>query len=289
MFEITSRKTEQVTPEKATEWLGLNTFMSQRALRQNHVKQLSTAILEGNFTTGNIAFATNAAKTRTELVNGQHQLHAILKTGIPIIANIEVATCESMQDVSQYFSQFDVGAVRSIRDIVKAESDSLSLDWPVRVASMIASAAEYIDDKHKYRNPDKTKTRYERAKRIENLVSEGNFVNELCAGENARMLCRVPVVVAMIMTFYADQCAATEFWESVRMGTNFNEKDPRRFLRDYLMSTPITLKSAKAKEASSAKEITTRCIVTWNTWRRGEKRQTLSRYIPEADFPEVSK
>ncbi len=287
MFEIISRKTESVTPEKAAEWLLLNTFMSQRNLRAKHVNRLASSILSGNFTTGNIAFATNPPGTKRELMNGQHQLHAVIKTGQSIIAHIETAVCPTMSDVSRYFSQFDVGAVRSIGDIVKAEADAMGVEWGRRISSLLVGAMEYINDDNTYRTPNASTTKFDRAGSLHKNMTEGNFLSEVFTGENAKMMIRVPVAVAAIMTLRVDPAAAKSFWSGLRMGINFSDKDPRRPLRDFLMATPISAGNIRSKGSASPREITVRCIHAWNAWRRNDSRVMLSKYHQENDVPKV--
>ena len=287
MFEIISRKTKTVTPEKAAEWLLLNNFMSQRNLRDVHVRRLASTIEKGNFTTGNIAFAVNPDRTRNELMNGQHQLHAVIMTGRSIVAHVEVAVCPTMKDASQYFAQFDVGATRSIGDIVKAESDSLGITWSSRISSLLVSAMGHITSDNSYRTPSKTMTKFEQAEQLRLRMAEGQFLTDIFTGESSRTMMRVPVAVAAIMTFHVDPDAALSFWEGLRLGTNFSSKDPRRPLRDFLMSTPISARGMKANGAASPREITARCIYTWNSWRRNEPRTMLPQYNPGKNMPTV--
>lgn len=287
MFEIIARKTKTVTPEKAEEWLKLNTFMSQRNLRDVHVKRLAATITKGNFTTGNIAFATNPERTRVELMNGQHQLHAVVQTGISIIAHIETAVCPTMKDASQYFAQFDVGASRSIGDIVHAEADSLGITWNSRISSLLVGAMGYIGNDNYYKAPNKTLSKFEQAESLRLRMPEGQFLADIFTGESSRTLMRVPVAVAAIMTFHVDPESALSFWEGLRLGINFSNKDPRRPLRDFLMATPISVKGSSKNDYASPKEITARCIHTWNNWRRNDSRTMLARYNPEHSMPKA--
>ncbi len=285
MFEIISREITTITPELAASWLLTNTFQSQRRLRPSHVNRLVQAITNNNFTTGNIAFARNILGTKLILMNGQHQLSAVVKTDRQITANVEIAVCPTQADAARYFSQFDVGAVRSIGDIVKAEADALNITWGRRISSLLVGAMEYISDDNTYKTPNASVTKFDRAGSLQKNMEEGHFLNNIFTGENARMLIRVPIAVAAIMNFHADKAAALTFWEGVKTGVNLSEKDPRRPLRDFLLSTPISVN--RSKSHASPREITVRCIHTWNAWRRNDSRTMLAKYHHDVDVPKA--
>ncbi len=286
MFEIISRNIETVTPEIAKEWLKHNTFMSQRKLRPAHVTRLTNAMKSGIFTTGNIAFAQNPSGSRVELMNGQHQLSAVVKSGCNIVANIERTVCEKLEDAANYFSQFDVGITRSVADIVTAEANAIGVTWSKHICKLLVAAMPHIGADNMYRTLNSNISKYERACALSLHSREGQFLSDVLTGENGRMLQKVPVVVAAIMTMRVNTFDARTFWHGVRTGIDLTAKDPRRPLRDYLMMTSMAKEGrATYQGAVSARAVSSRCVSTWNLWRDGVPRTFLVKYSPENPFP----
>jgi len=104
---------EKITPSMAITYLTLNT--DNRPMREGWVKQLSEMIKNGEWqpTHQGIAFSVNG-----KLLDGQHRLSAIAKSGIPV--NMLV-----IRDLpNDAFKTIDCGLKRTAADLTKLSSSS---------------------------------------------------------------------------------------------------------------------------------------------------------------------
>ena len=98
----------EVTPDMARDWLNLNT--ANRSVKSSKVDQYTRDILSGNWkvTHQGIAFYKDGT-----LADGQHRLHAIIKSNTPI------TTLVTMDLPRNAMSVLDVGKPREAHDIAK--------------------------------------------------------------------------------------------------------------------------------------------------------------------------
>jgi hypothetical protein len=272
MFRIESRSLKTVSPDAAKRLLTTNNYGAQRKLRPQHVQRLIGEIENDRFTTGHIALATNG-DGRRYLMNGQHQLHAIIETGIPVEALIEEATCQTAEDMSMYFGQFDVNESRSLSDLVHAEVYSMGVSWNHRTGPLVATAMVSLSSMSKA-------SKYDRAKLVRNFRREANFVDAFI-NVNSKHIQKGPVVASMIQTFWKDPKQAEEFWSAVETGEMLTKGDPRLKLRSFLLS--VTFEGNG--ETATRKEVHAKCITAWNAWRRGKP--TALKFYPSKPIPTV--
>ena len=281
MYKALSRKIEKVEKEKALEWLKFNTFESQRALRESHVLYLTRKMLRDEFRTGEIAFATLPDKT-TYLMNGQHVLHAIVKSGEVIENFVEWFSCDDKEDLSRLFRQYDCNPIRSIHDMVKVEVDALGLDWPYRIASLIVGAIFKLEKRKS------TTNRNIKVDLLKHHLPEGYFVVSLFGGsEKNRILSKIPIVMTIIQTWQKDPDESFKFWKSVRDGEMLKKDMPQWKLREFLLNATLrggTSQGYQYRKAST-KEIHHRCVVAWNAYRRGIT--TNLKYYAEKSIPKI--
>ena len=288
MFEIVSCKMENITPQKAKDYLELNTHEAQRALSPKRVDFHVRKIQSGQFRTGEIAFALNG-KGAEVLINGQHQLYAVVKSGFPIKAKVERAKCKDKLEVSDYYRQFDNPlSNRPFHDMVGVEAWSRGITWKLKFCKLIASANAYLATpgvKHRYLSPD------EKAEYLSYKLDGGEFVNRILAEGNppsrSAHLQKLPTVIVMLQSWGISHADADEFWELVRDGGGLAYDDPIRSLRDWLLSFKARdPKSTNAHATVTQREIMGRCINSWNAWCNGEKRRS-TRYVSGKDLPKM--
>ncbi len=90
MIKLISREYASITPVIAKELFKLNTFAAQRALSKKHVGELAKKMRDGVFLEGVIATAEGInGNTCQILVNGQHQLAAVIQSGETIMASVQ--------------------------------------------------------------------------------------------------------------------------------------------------------------------------------------------------------
>jgi len=275
MFEIKSRELVIIDPGYAAKLLNINTYEKQRPLSVSHVHNLCEAIKSGEFHSGEIAIAVDELTGKQTLMNGQHQLNAVLQSGKPIHATITVATCSTISDESNFFSQFDVHKARSIADVVRSEIHSLNVDWNKRTGPLMAHGLAILA------GSKCSETKHHRARRVSKHINAGDFVNQFMSSDN-KHLHRGPVVSGIIATYFKDADDALIFWNAVASGEMLAKNDQRLKLRTFLVQSSG---SSGRKTAATIKEIRSKINIAWNAWRKGVP--TNLKYSAENRIPRL--
>lgn len=291
MFKFIKREIIKVTVAVAEDFLTKNTYESQRLLRETHVQELVWCLVGGTFTTGSIAISKNIFSRSEVLVNGQHQCHAVIKSGIPMIALYEQYECQNPVDLSSLYGNFDNFAPRSLANIAKPEANALNLLWSGKIISKMITAAIMIENLKKGVNIcNNWMNKNEKVGLLKHYIKEGEFINEMLAGKNSeksKHLMRGAVIAAIIMTWRKDNYNAEKFWKAIRDGEHLTSEMPTHKLRDYLMYVSISRGrgSSTGKQLVSEHEMISKCITAWNAFRKTEL--TTLRYSPGKPIPKA--
>lgn len=106
-----------ITPEMASAWLENRMFSGQRSVRPGKVEYLVNEILHDRMEPAEMRLCHLGEQVI--LTNGQHRLHAIIKAGRGIKANVFHRYCESEDEVKADYASVDVGG-RNQMDRTKA-------------------------------------------------------------------------------------------------------------------------------------------------------------------------
>lgn len=284
MYKSLSREIMTVTPTNAVEYLKLNTLNAQRNLVPAHIKRLEGKIKDGRFRIGSlgVAIISNGNKEKRFLVNGQHQLSAVINSGMSIEVTLEKYICDDDSEVSSLYRQFDTHYSRSISHMVKVEGDALSLEVPLSILGLVVNAIgkiEKITDKEK---KVEALNRYQR---------EAYFVSDVLRTayrKKASHMGKIPVVIVMIRSFRKDESDAYSFWSGVRDGEALMSNMPEFVLREFLLR--VALRATKKRERTgyivSSREIEAKCVLAWNKFRERETLKML-RYFNKSKMPRV--
>lgn len=256
----------RVTVKMAKEWLATNE--DNRNLREGKVAQLTTDMLNDEFLyTGEpIQFDDSVPP---KLINGQHRLHAIVRSGKPqrmlVVTGIPRQNRKAM----------DQGTRRSVADNLRMDegivnSHRLSaiarilLRW---IAGDIRNASKQPTDLQVYD--------FVMANRDE-LADAGSYASA------TTKLGGSPQAIGAVYfsTMAKDPKAAEKFWEKVRTGANCTETDPALLLRNALHQ--LSRNSVKGSKPVLTLEL---CIRAWNIMRDGGE-QTSILVKPLATIPD---
>jgi hypothetical protein len=283
MFDLTSRKIMVVSPTLAARWLESNTFPAQRRLRPGHVRVLAEKMKCGRFRTGEVAFVANG-DGREVLVNGQHQLNAIIEAQTQISCLVERFHCPTPADRADCFRQFDVGLSRSLPDMVRVEAAALGLSWPDRVCQVVVSGCAL-------NQPTETATghRWDKVELLRPNLEFGHFFADLIAavpdGAHAcHYLLRAPVVAAMNRTWEKDPDDALLFWGQVRDGEMLTRRMPSFHLRQFLLEFRVRWTGSHGHICTDH-EFIYRCISAWNSFRSERELKGSPNYSPKRPVP----
>jgi hypothetical protein len=131
---------EKISPRRAQEYLGYN--ISNRNLRTGHVDALARDIAAGHWQLTHMPLAFD---TDGNLIDGQHRLHAIIKSETPLNMIVVRGVQKSVQEV------IDAGAARSGADALKL-SGRVEVNHPA-VAAVARTAILWNEGHHRIVRP----------------------------------------------------------------------------------------------------------------------------------------
>ena len=312
VFEVTSlgkgltldseRKVD-LTNDLATKVLELVQVPYERKLRDTHVAYLINCMKRETFRPEMVRLtsciceeAVHEQPKGTEFrMNGQHTCWAMIEMpndykcpGKIILAKYIAKTA---QDMRLLYASIDRIAPRTRANVITAHlADTAQFKGlPLTVIEYLSQGYSFykwplINDRRKHDGDD---TAYLMQSK------DANLVNTVCAYlttfsiTNLGWLRRSPVIAAMFTTFDKAVKASGEFWDCVREGTGFIDKnDPRLRLRNALMTSRITKGQKQVTKRASEEEMFRWCISAWNAWRRGDTLTAL-RAVMNADRPKA--
>lgn len=290
MYELLSKELTTLTPRLAERFLTYNTFEDQRPLNPRHVSTLANCIREDLFTTGEIALVDyeNGNGKNTYLVNGQHQCSGVLVAGKNIDAVLERYRCESMEDVSLLYRQFDNNKPKGLSVLVKMEATALGVEWPKKISQLIVSAATIKEHA-------RVMARNNKVELLRRYISPGHLINRILTISTGnwqkinKHLLRSPVVCAMMLTYDKSQKDTEIFWSEVRDGEGLKRTMPSFQLREFLKETNYDRGNSaqgNGKRIATEHEMISRSITAWNAFRMRESRVNL-KYYPGKPIPKA--
>ena len=262
MYSLTSRKHLTIDPQKAKDLLGCNLFEAQRPISPAHVKRLAKLMTDGLFLDGDIAVAKTLTG-KTYLMNGQHTLTAVLDTDSSIHSQLNYYRCETAEDLSLLFRQFDFASKpRNLSEASWVEAYVLNLGWSRPVVSLTVAGAAFLIPKGQI---DKTT----KVEMLKEWIPEGAFMNRLFS-QPARHLTRSSVAAAIIRTHRKDPDAAERFWRDVRDCDNVSKSNAAHTLHEWLIMNWFDT----GRGAIQFNDLVyAKCIVAWNAFRQGRPTQ----------------
>lgn len=143
-MKITSKsEIRTITPAIANTFLMENHFHLQRTPKPSHVSSLAGAMRNGEFPPGTpICFVQTP--TKLELIDGQHRLRAQVVAEMDVDYSVVTLTSDDETASGVLYTQFDIGAKRTITDRLKALNVTEHVDLPVMQANLLAAGAPYL-------------------------------------------------------------------------------------------------------------------------------------------------
>jgi len=297
---LIERRSIELDVDLAKHYLTYNTYETQRDIREAHVCALADKMKNGLFRFGQIAFVSNNG-SRDIMVNGQHVCSAVIKSGETVPCMLEKFKAENDLQLSETYRQFEI-LPRTIKDMIKVESNALGIRWPVWVSSIIVTAATMeVSGQRKLgtsatpsnvTSKNKFLTKDDKVKLLGKYLKEGSFVaNILTFDGSARgprkapFLKRAAVILIMMKSWRKDKKDAKLFWERVRDGENLTNTMPEMKIREFLMLTRQASRVAYARTVKPH-EYAYKCAAAWNAFRTNNKKASL-RYFPDNDIPKL--
>lgn len=247
-----------VTPELASEILKSNT--RNRNLRETAVDKLSAVLRNGEWKFNGEAIQISKSGT---LLNGQHRLTAVVRTGISIDTIIVFGMDESSQET------MDFGSKRSVADILKFRgyknvTNLVSLASSLALYRKTGSLTTAI-----WKNVPQTPA--EIVKFVEDhpeLAAEA--LEAVSIGQKLRLSIK-PVGLARAAMFDVDSEDAAYFWRRIIDPVGLDFDSPFLAFRDWALNPSRVPSSTQ----NATKEQVAILIKAWNKFRQGEPCQRL--------------
>ncbi|MTE14155.1 hypothetical protein [Nocardia aurantiaca] len=253
-------ETIDVTPQLAARWLERNT--NNRPMSKLMVAQLADAMTRGEWlhTHQGIAFDTNGV-----LVDGQHRLAAVVKSG----RTVRMQVTHGVEPKT--FAVLDTGRKRSARDVLSLQGEEN--------AAQLASALRVH---HLYTtNPDSTWTggqsQVTNEQIVEFLAAHPGMRASVELAKSLNKAFRILVPAAAVGHYLTcstrpdiDQFA---WLEGLETGANLTEHDPRLMLRNVILRLSAGKSTAKADGSRNQLHL---YLKAWNAWVHGAEVRQLN-------------
>ena len=173
------------------------------------------------------------------LLNGQHRLHAVIKSGHAISFDITIYECKDEADLAKHYARFDSESLgRSLKDIV-ANDPMVSEDFPPAYLAKLCESVPLIDCRFKNiaarKLPASVRIREHRLELARQWYREARLYREFAKGKPALKVARffgpVQMAVAMV-TLRHNPKEAEEFWRRAMDDDGLKIGDPARALRE---------------------------------------------------------
>lgn len=256
---------ETITPDLARKYLGGNT--SNRPLRPGVVERYAEAISKGDWELNGetIKFSTDGI-----LLDGQHRLEAIVKSGKSIQTHI-------VRDLPpEVYDTIDTGAARKPRDTlsVDGEANATILAVACRLLYMHEQLGS-VNVQSKMVNLITTRDIVETLSRHPGMRQS---VSAICGNKGLRpYISAQPAAFLHYVFRQIDQTQADLFFDYFGKGANLDAESPLLHLRNRLLTMKADNRAYRAEKIALI-------IKAWNLYRK--KRPTRSlRWNETEDFP----
>lgn len=235
-----STKICDVTPTMAQEWLAQHHFADQRSISGAHVARLATEMGRGRFMEGTtIHFAQ--LNGHSYLINGNHTLHAIVKSGVTIPLSVLTSEVSSRTEVSRLYARHDINRRRDWNATIKASD--LKIAVPLMFKNAAAAALRILMEGLDSPSPKNLEISYSRDLRLDamNEYREHieSFYTAVCdsSSRNIKLMKRSGIMAVGIETVKWQPVKAFEFWNGIAKDDGLKKGDPRKTLLDYLLGS----------------------------------------------------
>lgn len=258
-----------VGPELADLWLDTRYWNGNRPLRTSHVAYLVDEMLADTFGSAEVAFVHTPNGIR--LVNGQHTLNAIIKSGRVVRCTVTEFFGEVEDDVSLVYSRMDRGIIRRKGDVLHACNMPERLGLPCSWTKVLNRAVVVIMDGFGEKGGVRHARSYDLGMDLmKEWVKETNLLHECAAGSDKHTLAtlhRAAVMAAALVTLRFKPKEAATFWKRVAANDGLSAGQPDHKLVWWLAHTPVRAQGNPVQARAVA--------ACWNAWIEGRSLDKL--------------
>lgn len=246
MITIARTYVQEITPETAALWLSTYCYERQRNLRKYKVDDYAESMINGYWRIGShLALAIN--RTRTVIVDGQHRLAAVAKSGISNTFTITEFSCETQEEVDDLYAKHDRGLPRSLSDAMVAKRAGEMLNLTKTWTNVVGAAIQFIHtDFVRSQNrkmpldeiSDKFHDYGESIMRYIECVSEAPRL--LSHAVQRSSVVSVGLVTLRFSVLKYGEKPVLNFWRGLASDDGLRRSDPRKIALNHISNTNIS-------------------------------------------------
>lgn len=255
-----------ITKDVAKRYRATCQYEGQRPISELNIKRLWGEMERGTFVQGTPITFCALPDGKLLLVNGNHTLETIARSGIAQTLSIIVLDVRNMAEVADIYAAFDIHKVRSWANAVHAQG----LDQEFPLAKPVSGALGLTLQKFKYssQNVDANSSRPLRFSVMRETYRQPAALMEAAiqgaSGIIRRICLRRAVLGIALETLKYQPSAAFEFWQGLSHDDGLTKGDARKTLLNYLIVNPITGPKENYKQSKC-------CALAWNAWFRNQE------------------
>lgn len=268
MFESSNRL---FSPELAKELLEKN-YIKNRPIRPSQVNYLASEMKAGRFSpAGNICVAM--LNGSMALINGQHTLTAIVKSGIPQTLTFQRHFMNTEEEVQELYSRYDINIKKTLQNTIVMMGMDKQLGLKVKDVMNISGGVQYLLQQWES-GKRKNKTSFEDMAKLCRVWEPQytNYLSNVPQGDAvvSKRVSNKQVMAVVLLTFKYQPEKALDFWTGVLTDKDQAHDDPRKTLHRYLWKTS-TSRTKNNSHANVVSKYDMFCAVVkcWNKWYDG--------------------
>lgn len=226
-----------VTPRQAEHWLSTAMFERQRRRAEWHVKRLATEMQEGRFIAGTqIHFGVLDGQMK--LVNGQHTLAAVARSGQPVELSVLKTPVASEEELGELYARHDRHKSRKPHDAYVGMGLAEKLDLSEAEVNALGAGLRWmLNDFRKQTVHEPSMPPDQLGHEMKNWAHVASLYFEAVrdAGHGLKSAFRWAMVVGVGLATFGEQPElAKKFWSQAAKPDNLTKNDPRLVLSLYL-------------------------------------------------------
>jgi hypothetical protein len=239
-------------------------YARQRNFSERNLRRLSAELSAGRFIDGTPLFFVRLPDGRVFLVNGNHTLEAIIRSGVYQRLVMIVLDVDSEEEVARIYGTMDVHKARTWADALRAVGLADEITNAARVMpalGVIMNRFEFVGN-----NVEVTASRAVRFDLMSHYGDESAMVQAALAGaplNNQRAVQRAAVLAVALECMKYQPGAGLEFWRGLAQDDGLSKNDPRKALLRWLHSNNVTAGNGAWPQQSRA------CAHAWNAFMKG--------------------
>lgn len=236
---------ETMTGQLAQQILDTEAYIHQRKVDQSYVNEYALIMKRGEFRPGTEIVFVRYKGTRM-LLNGQHTLHAIIRSGLAL--RVSVVTYEVTEEwmIHALYLTFDRNRLRSFEQLYQAHNFGPQFNLNQTQVRHLGSAMPLLMtgfqsiDTFRQQHKGLLHSGPIRMQLMESFVDEMVWYSEVihgCPKEMSGCLRRASVLALALVTFRFTGDDAARFWHNVAFDDGLATNDPQKKVHYFLRET----------------------------------------------------